>query len=41
MINTKLMQLIQFGGPELLRKTLNKNLGINPEYYACSRFHWI
>ncbi|WP_460905768.1 LCP family protein, partial [Staphylococcus aureus] len=27
-----------FGGPELLRKTLDNNLGINPEYYAVVDF---
>ena len=37
MINIKLMPHIHLR-PELLRKTLNKNLGVNPEYYAVVDF---
>ena len=34
----KLNAAYTLGGPELLRQTLNKNLGINPEYYAVIDF---
>ncbi len=34
----KINSAYSMGGPELLRKTLNKNLGINPEYYAILDF---
>ena len=34
----KINAAYSLGGPELLRKTLNKNLGINPEYYAVVDF---
>ena len=36
--NYKINAAYSLGGPELLRKTLNKNLGINPEYYAVIDF---
>ena len=39
-IRYKINAAYSLGGPELLRKTLNKNLGVNPEY-CCSRFYWI
>ena len=35
--NYKINAAYSLGGPEL-RKTLNKNLGINPEYYAVIDF---
>lgn len=34
----KINAAYSLGGPELLRQTLNKNLGINPEYYAVIDF---
>lgn len=34
----KINSAYALGGPELLRKTLDKNLGINPEYYAVVDF---
>ena len=34
----KINAAYSLGGPELLRKSLNKNLGINPEYYAVVDF---
>ena len=34
----KINAAYSLGGPELLRKTLNKNLGVNPEYYAVVDF---
>lgn len=36
--NYKINAAYSLGGPELLRKTLNKDLGINPEYYAVVDF---
>ncbi|PNZ67568.1 LytR family transcriptional regulator [Staphylococcus croceilyticus] len=36
--NYKINAAYSLGGPELLRQTLNKNLGINPEYYAVIDF---
>ena len=39
-LDIRIIKLMTYslGGPELLRKTLNKNLGINPEYYAVIDF---
>ena len=39
-LDIRIIKLMPYslGGPELLRKTLNKNLGINPEYYAVIDF---
>src|SRR5699024_8291463 len=34
----KINSAYSIGGPELMRKTLKKNLGINPEYYAILDF---
>lgn len=34
----KINSAYALGGPKLLRKTLDKNLGINPEYYAVVDF---
>ncbi|GGG85596.1 LytR family transcriptional regulator [Staphylococcus pragensis] len=36
--NYKINAAYSLGGPELLRQTLNKNLGVNPEYYAVVDF---